>query len=72
MPETRHASEKPKACDITGCGAEGVRSIPGKKVEKADMNLSSSPDKNAHLCREHYKEYKKRTRSERKLDRLNW
>lgn len=72
MPEPRHASDKSKRCDIEGCGAEGVRSIPGKKVEKAEMKLSSDPDKSAHLCKEHYREYKKKTKSERKLDRLHW
>jgi len=72
MPEPRHASQKTEKCDIEGCSAESARSIAGKKVEKAGMTLSSDPDKNAHLCREHYREFKKKTKSDRTMDRLGW
>lgn len=72
MAEPKHPSVKKGRCDIEGCSAESVRSISGKKVEKAGMNLSADPDKNAHLCREHYKEFKKKTKSDRTLDRLGW
>lgn len=72
MAEPRHASQKKEKCDIEGCGAESARSIAGKKVEKAGMKLSSDPDKNARLCREHYREFKKKTKSDRTLDRLGW
>lgn len=72
MVDPRHSSEKKEKCDIEGCTAEGTRSIPGKKVDKAGMTLSSDPAKNAHLCREHYKEFKKKTKSDRTLDRLGW
>lgn len=72
MPEPRRAPEKAKGCDIEGCGAEAARSIPGKKVDKAGLSLSSDLDKNAHLCREHYKEYKKRTKKDRTIERLHW
>lgn len=72
MADPRHATEKTRRCDIEGCDAEGVRSISGKKVDKAGMQLSGSPDKNAHLCKSHYREFKKKTKSDRTLDRLGW
>lgn len=72
MAEPRHATGKKEKCDIEGCAAEGVRSISGKKVEKAGMALSSDPEKSAHLCREHYREYKKKSKSDRTYDRLGW
>lgn len=72
MAEPRHVPTKKEKCGIEGCAAEGVRSIAGKKVEKAGLTLSTDPDKNVHLCRAHYREFKKRTKSDRTLDRLGW
>ncbi len=72
MPEPRHAVEQVRKCDIEGCKADAERSISGKKVEKAGMSLASDPDKNAHLCREHYREFKKKTKKDRTLERLGW
>lgn len=72
MAEPKHAFTKKEKCDIEGCAAEGVRSIAGKKVEKAGMNLTTDPDKNAHLCKDHYREFKKKTKSDRTFDRLGW
>jgi len=72
MVEPKHAVEKAQKCDIEGCTAEAERSISGKKVEKSGMKLSVDPAKNAHLCKEHYKEFKKKTRQDRTYDRLGW
>lgn len=72
MVEPRHAPEHVHKCDIEGCKADAERSISGRKVEKAGMKLSSDASKNAHLCREHYKEFKKRTKDERTYERLGW
>ena len=72
MPEPRHAVEKVQKCDIVGCKNDAERSISGKKIAKADMELSSDPSKNAHLCHEHYKEFKKKTKKDRTLERLGW
>lgn len=72
MPETRHAEDKVHGCDIEGCKLQAERSISGKKVEKAGLTLSSDPEKSAHLCRDHYREYKKRSKKDRTLDRLGW
>jgi len=72
MPEPKHALEKPKKCDIEGCKADAERSISGKKIENAGMKLSSDPSKSAHLCRSHYREFKKKTKTDRTFDRLGW
>jgi hypothetical protein len=72
MPEPRHAVEKVQKCDIVGCKNDAERSIAGKKIAKADMELNSDPSKNAHLCHEHYKEFKKKTKKDRTLERLGW
>ena len=72
MASSRHSVDRKKACDISGCGKEASRSISGRKVEKAGMSLASEPSKNAHLCKDHYKEFKKKTRKDRELQRLDW
>ncbi len=72
MPEARHAVEKVHSCDIEGCKSEAERAVSGKKVEKAGLSVSSDPEKTAHLCREHYREYKKRSKKDRTLERLGW
>ncbi len=72
MPEAHHAVETVHKCDISGCNRDAERSISGKKVEKAGMSLSSDPSKSAHLCHEHYKEFKKKTKKDRTLERLGW
>jgi len=73
MPEPRHAVDKVQMCDIEGCKAEAVRSISGKKVEKAGLNIAEAdPSKSVHLCHAHYKEFKKKTKKDRTLDRLGW
>lgn len=72
MPEPRHAVESVKKCDVEGCSAEAERSVAGKKAEKAGLSLSSDPSKNAHLCKTHYKEFKKKTKKDRTLERLGW
>ena len=72
MVEPKHAVEQVHKCDVQGCKADAVRSVAGKKVEKSGLSLSSDPDKNAHLCREHYREYKKKTKSDRTYERLGW
>lgn len=72
MPEPRHAIEKVQKCDIQGCKNDAERSISGKKVENAGMRLSTDPAKSAHLCHEHYREFKKKTKKDRTLERLGW
>lgn len=72
MVEPRHAAKRVHSCDIEGCKADAERSISGRKVEKSGMKLSSDPSKSAHLCREHYREFKKKTKADRTYERLGW
>jgi hypothetical protein len=72
MVEPKHAVQQQRRCDVVGCKQDAERSVSGRKVEKAGMKLSSSPEKNAHLCREHYKQFKKKTKTDRTYERLGW
>lgn len=72
MPEPKHAIESAKKCDVEGCRDDAERSVAGKKAEKAGLSLSSDPSKNAHLCKKHYREFKKKTKKDRTYERLGW
>ncbi len=69
-PEEAPEDEKTgETCDVVGCGNEAYRSISAKNVSKAGLKIKKDRGK-AHLCREHYKEYKKATKKDRELERL--
>ena len=54
-------------CSVSGCGKDAARSISAEKVRMAGLSVSSS-EKRAYLCENHYKEFKKRTKKERKIE----
>jgi hypothetical protein len=63
-----HASSAEPPCSVPGCGAESVRSLAVAEARKA---FASIPDgRRAHLCREHYRGWKKATKKDRELQRL--
>ncbi|MCJ7606650.1 MAG: hypothetical protein MUO94_02230 [Thermoplasmata archaeon] len=72
MPASEHSAKQKGQCDIVGCSAEGERSVSGKKIEKAGMQLSKDPSRSARICKVHYKEFKKKTKTDRTLERLDW
>jgi N-acetyl-gamma-glutamylphosphate reductase len=62
--------EKGEKCTVSGCSREAVRSISADKVKAAGINVSS--DKRAYICKEHYKEYKKKTKKDKTLDKWRY
>ena len=60
--------DKGQKCIVSGCGREAVRSISADKVRGAGLNISSKESR-AYICKEHYKEYKKKTKKEKTLDK---
>jgi hypothetical protein len=56
---------------VPGCGREAARSISADKVKAAGLSVSSR-EKRAFICREHYKEFKKKTKKDRTLDKWRW
>lgn len=57
-------------CDVAGCENDAERSFSIKQVSKTDLSLKSSNLRNVHLCKEHYKAYKKQTKTERELSSI--
>jgi len=71
-PKPKAKSEKSEKCDVSGCTEMSVRSLHTGKVKGA-LGLEVGGDgKTAHLCKEHYRQFKKATKEERTLDRLSW
>lgn len=69
MEEPRH-SAKTEICDVEGCDKPAERSFNIKQVSRSKLVLKSNDLRNVHLCKEHYKEYKKETKTERSLDQV--
>jgi uncharacterized protein YlaI len=60
--------DKGVKCSV--CGAEAVRSLSADKVKAAGMKAGS--EKRAYLCKEHYKEFKKKTKKDKTLDKWRY
>ena len=59
--------EKGEKCSVTGCGSPAVRSLATDRVSKAGLRVGDS--RRAYLCKEHYKELKKRSKKDRLLEK---
>ena len=57
--------EKGEKCTV--CGKEAIRSLPVDKVKAAGLNGGN--EKRAYLCKDHYKDYKKKTKKDKQLDK---
>jgi hypothetical protein len=63
--------DKGQKCSVAGCSREAVRSISADKVKTAGLNVSSK-EKRAYICKEHYKEFKKKTKKDKTLDKWRY
>ena len=62
--------DKGAKCTVSGCGKEAVRSISADKVKAAGLKVGS--EKRAYLCKDHYKEFKKKTKKDKQLERWRY
>jgi hypothetical protein len=69
MAQRKEAIEK--ECEVTGCTQSAIRSVSSKKVSKSGLKIPSERG-NVHLCKDHYREFKKSTKEDRKLQRIGW
>ena len=70
MSSTAGHGQKTEICDCEGCSNEAERSINFKKVQKTSLTLKAGEHRNVHLCKEHYKTFKKETKEERSLNSI--
>ena len=59
--------DKGESCSVSGCSNAAERSISADKVKAAGLKIGN--DKRAYLCKEHYKEYKKKSKKDKLLDK---
>jgi hypothetical protein len=55
---------------LAGCSNPAERSFNIKQVARSSLTLKSQDLRQVHLCKEHYKEYKKETKNDRELDQV--
>jgi len=63
--------DKGVKCSVSGCSREAARSLSAGKVRSAGLSVGSS-ERRAYLCKEHYKEYKKKTKKEKMLEKWRY
>ncbi len=63
--------DKGEKCTVVGCSRDAERSIPTDKAKSAGLNVASG-EKRAYLCKEHYKEYKKKSKKDKTLEKWRY
>ena len=63
--------DKGVKCSVSGCSREAVRSLSAEKVRSAGLKVGSS-ERRAYLCKEHYKEFKKKTKKDKQLEKWRY
>jgi len=66
--------DDPDLCSVKDCQEPLKRKLSGKAVAKAvpDFQWKVKNPKKVRLCKDHYKEYKKATKEDRKMERMSW
>ena len=62
---------KDRRCSAQGCENQAIRSISVSNVSSY-LQLKGGKDRRAYLCKEHYKEYKKKTRKQKKIEQWRY
>jgi hypothetical protein len=62
--------DKGVKCSVSGCSNEAARSISADKVKTAGLKVGN--EKRAYLCKEHYKDFKKKTKKDKRLEKMRF
>jgi hypothetical protein len=57
---------KGSKCTVVGCEEEAIRSVSLPKAKAAGLDVEG---RRAYLCKEHYKEYKKGSKKDKRIER---
>jgi thymidine kinase len=63
--------DKGVKCSVSGCSKEAVRSLATGKAKSAGLNVGSS-EKRVYVCKDHYKEFKKKTKKDKTIDKWRY
>lgn len=67
MSSTVGHAAKVSICDVKGCECEAERSLNLKQLAQCSLTFKTEITRNGHLCKEHYKQYKKETKTSRSI-----
>lgn len=70
MSGTAGHGAKTEICDVEGCENVAERSLNMKQVARSTLVLKNPGARSVHLCKEHYKQYKKETKTDRAIDSI--
>ncbi len=59
-----------ETCDVAGCDKPAERSLNRKQIGRSDLKLKDEGARQIHLCKDHYRSYKKSTKTDRELDQV--
>ena len=63
--------DKGVKCSVSGCSRDAARSLSTEKVKSAGLNVGSG-QKRVYICKEHYKEFKKKTKKDKTIDKWRY
>ncbi len=69
MALAKHGTEA-HVCDVAGCDKQSERSINIKQASRSGLEFKTPGLRSVHLCKDHYKSYKKDTKQDRGIDQL--
>ncbi len=69
MALAKHSTTE-ATCDVAGCDKVAERSINIKQASRSGLELKNPSARSVHLCKDHYKSYKKDTKQDRGLDQV--
>lgn len=69
MADRKSQARSAETCHVKGCTKEAERSVSGESAREAKLAVEEG-ERRIHLCRDHYRQYKKATKQDRMLDSL--
>ncbi len=55
-------------CSVSGCGEDAIRSVSAEDASRAGLKVATTTGR-SYLCKNHYKEMKKKTKKDRQVER---
>ena len=62
--------EKGIKCSIVTCEKTAIRSLPASKIDLLGVKVKC--EKRAYLCEAHYKDFKKKSKDNRQIEKWRW
>jgi thymidine kinase len=63
--------DKGVKCGVAGCSRDAVRSLSTEKAKSAGLSVGSG-ERRVYVCREHYKEFKKKTKKDKTVEKWRY